>query len=58
MYFIDISNLSTVDAHLRDIYFQHMYIFHDIHMMIILQYFMILTTVICEHKVQTIHQYI
>ena len=58
MYFIDISSLMTFHAHFIHIYAQHTYIFHDIHIMTISKQFIILMTVICEHKAQTIHQYI
>ena len=58
LYFIYISFLMTSYAHFRNIYSQHTYIFHNIHIIITSKYVMILTTVICEHKVQTIHQYI
>ena len=58
LYFIYISFLMTTHAHCRHIYSQHTYIFHNIHVIITSKYVFILQTVICEHKVQTIHQYI
>ena len=43
-------------VYVRDTYFHHMCLSHDIHMVTICTYVMILTSVIFGHKLQTIDQ--